>query len=191
MGVFAIEILLHQERRNPLKMFSGEPSQAGGLKEFGEAHRRGAGDYLIDPWNVCDLLGLVLAGSGFIARVIAGDSPWGQSFYALSAPLLFFRILFFAQVLPSQGPMIEVCVYTKVVDSSFWVAFVDFVTFGFPVVRKHLEHAVQSLVAFCICASARRKCSRCGTFGGEMFRASAWCGQVCKGSCCKLFHSSC
>lgn len=96
-----------------METFCVEPFQAAGVKEFGEAQRRGVGDYFMDPWNVCDLLGLVSGAWGLIARIADVDSPWGRSFYALSAPLLFFRILFFAQILPSQGPMIEVCMSTK------------------------------------------------------------------------------
>lgn len=103
----------HVSRLVFMETFCVEPFQAGGGKEFGEAQRRGIGDYFMDPWNVCDLLGLVLGAWGLIARIADVDSPWGRSFYALSAPLLFFRIPFFAQILPSQGPMIEVCMPTK------------------------------------------------------------------------------
>lgn len=63
--------------------------------------------YIKDPWNVLDLLGLVFLLVGLIIRAIDWTSEWGPAFYALSVPMLVSRVLFFAQVLPFQGPMIQ------------------------------------------------------------------------------------
>ncbi|CAM9687792.1 unnamed protein product [Ectocarpus sp. 8 AP-2014] len=70
--------------------------------------RRGLTDYLADGWNCLDVLGLAVTLSGFVFRWADPSSPWGRSLYALGAPLLVSRILFFAQVLPFQGPMVQV-----------------------------------------------------------------------------------
>ena len=69
---------------------------------------RNVGEYREDAWNVLDVLGLLVSLGGFCVRCFVDHtSPWGRSLYALSAPLLVSRILFFAQVLPFQGPMIQ------------------------------------------------------------------------------------
>lgn len=69
--------------------------------------RRGARGYLEDQWNVLDVLALAFLSIGLLIRGVDSTSAWGPAFYALSAPLLVSRVLFFAQVLPFQGPMIQ------------------------------------------------------------------------------------
>lgn len=64
--------------------------------------------YLRDPWNVLDVVALLLLAGGLVTRAVKNDEVWGQYLYALSAPALFSRILFFGQILPAQGPMIQV-----------------------------------------------------------------------------------
>ena len=66
--------------------------------------------YFEDRWHIFDVLGLVLLSAGSIARRVDSSSHWGQAFYALSAPLMISRILFFAQIFRFQGPMINVSV---------------------------------------------------------------------------------
>lgn len=73
--------------------------------------RKDVGEYTEDAWNVLDGLGLLVSLSGLCVRFFVKTSPWGRSLYALSAPLLFSRILFFAQVLPFQGPMVQASLY--------------------------------------------------------------------------------
>lgn len=68
---------------------------------------RGYHDYIRDHWNVLDVLSIILSSSGFIVRCVDQDEAWGRYLYALSAPLVFTRILFFAQILPDQGPMVQ------------------------------------------------------------------------------------
>lgn len=65
-------------------------------------------EYFEDRWNILDVLSLAALLGGFIARSVNSASPWGQALYALSAPLVFSRFLFFAQILQFQGPMIQV-----------------------------------------------------------------------------------
>lgn len=72
--------------------------------------RRGFEEYMEDGWNCLGVLGYVVSLGGFIVRWADRTSPWGRGLYALSAPLLFSRTLFFAQVLPYQGPMVQVSV---------------------------------------------------------------------------------
>lgn len=69
--------------------------------------------YLEDRWNILDVLGLAVLLAGFVIRSTDSTSPWGQALYALSAPLVFSRVLFFAQILHFQGPMIQVNVTTR------------------------------------------------------------------------------
>lgn len=64
--------------------------------------------YVADHWNILDLLGLGLVTGGMVVRCADGDDPWGRALYALSAPLVFSRLLFFAQMLRFHGPMIQV-----------------------------------------------------------------------------------
>ncbi|CAN0396724.1 unnamed protein product, partial [Ectocarpus sp. 12 AP-2014] len=64
--------------------------------------------YFKDQWNVLDALALVCLLIGLVIRAVDWTSPWGPAFYALSAPLIVGRVLFFAQVLRFQGPMIKV-----------------------------------------------------------------------------------
>lgn len=84
------------------------PWQAGVFEELRELWND-ADAYLRNRWNVLDVLGLVLSGSGFAVRSIDNEEPWGRALYALAAPFLFSRILFFGQILHFQGPMIQVC----------------------------------------------------------------------------------
>ncbi|CAM9290091.1 unnamed protein product [Scytosiphon promiscuus] len=66
-------------------------------------------EYMRDQWNVLDVASLSLFAIGVIFRAFEGvDDTSSRACYALSAPLAFARILYFAQVLPSQGPMIQV-----------------------------------------------------------------------------------
>ncbi|CAM9468357.1 unnamed protein product, partial [Hapterophycus canaliculatus] len=66
-------------------------------------------EYMRDQWNVLDVVSLILFVIGVVFRAFGGvDDTSSRACYALSAPLAFARILYFAQVLPSQGPMIQV-----------------------------------------------------------------------------------
>ena len=66
--------------------------------------------YFKDKWNVLDALALLFLFIGMVIRWYDSASPWGPALYALSAPLIVSRVLFFAQILPFQGPMIEASV---------------------------------------------------------------------------------
>lgn len=90
----------------PLQLNSFAIRKAGALRELREM----ANDteaYFEDDWNIMDVLGLVVLLAGFVFRSSDSTSPWGRALYALSAPLVFSRALFFAQVLQFQGPMIQ------------------------------------------------------------------------------------
>ena len=65
--------------------------------------------YVQDKWNVLDVASLCLMFMGLCYRAFGdADSNASISLYALSTPLAFSRVLFYAQLLPSQGPMIQV-----------------------------------------------------------------------------------
>lgn len=53
-------------------------------------------------------MALQLSLLAFVVRAVDSDSPWGRGIYALSSPLIYWRLLYFAQVLPSQGTTIQV-----------------------------------------------------------------------------------
>ena len=63
--------------------------------------------YFKDQWNVLDALGILCLFVGMVFRWDDSSSPWGPAFYALSAPLVVSRVLFFAQILHFQGPMVQ------------------------------------------------------------------------------------
>ena len=75
--------------------------------------RRDIHMYLQNQWNYLDILGFVMLLGGFCVRILDSESPWGRSLYALSAPPIFSRVLFFAQMLKFQGPMIQVGVFIE------------------------------------------------------------------------------
>ena len=70
--------------------------------------------YFRDQWNVLDALGILCVLVGVVIRWVDSTSPWGPAFYALSAPLVVSRVLFFAQILQFQGPMIQVSAQNRI-----------------------------------------------------------------------------
>ena len=84
---------------------------------------RGGGVYLQDRWNVLDVLSLVILGAGFFYRLADSGGPWGRALYALSAPLVFSRLLFYAQFLPFQGSMVEVSVNFRQMPVMFYIFY--------------------------------------------------------------------
>ncbi|CBJ29682.1 Ankyrin Repeat Transient Receptor Potential Channel [Ectocarpus siliculosus] len=105
---FSTVVLFHED--GPLT--PGEAAFAfyilAGIITEGQEMRRDFGLYAADHWNILDLLGLGLVTGGLIVRCADGDNSWGRALYALSAPLIFSRLLFFAQMLRFHGPMIQV-----------------------------------------------------------------------------------
>eukprot|EP00752_Nemacystus_decipiens_P008850 g7897.t2 len=81
---------------------------AGGILREWREMKRNIRRYFRDQWNVLDALGILCLLIGMVIRWDDWTSPWGPAFYALSAPLVVSRVLFFAQILPFQGPMIQV-----------------------------------------------------------------------------------
>lgn len=91
------------------KCFAECYRQSGVYRE-GRELWRGVPRYFQDQWNILDALGLLCLLVGLIIRWVNCGSPWGPAFFALSAPFLVSRVLFFAQILPFQGPMIQASV---------------------------------------------------------------------------------
>lgn len=60
-----------------------------------------------DRWNFFYLLALATLAADFVVRCTDSASACGRSLHAVSAPLVFTHILFFAQILRFQGPMIQ------------------------------------------------------------------------------------
>lgn len=69
--------------------------------------RRYFGACMEDRWNILDTVGLATLVGGVMVRIVDSASMWGRVLYALSAPLMFSRILFFAQFFRFQSPMIR------------------------------------------------------------------------------------
>ncbi|CAM9399535.1 unnamed protein product [Ectocarpus sp. 12 AP-2014] len=80
---------------------------AGAYRE-GREMKRGIRAYFKDQWNVLDALGMLFLFVGLVIRWDDWTSTWGPAFYALSAPLVVARVLFFAQILQFHGPMVQV-----------------------------------------------------------------------------------
>lgn len=81
---------------------------------------RSVARYVRDPWNVLDVLGLGFLFIGLVFRLTDWASPLGPAFYALSAPLLVSRVLFFAQIVPFLGPMIQASWYGTSAINNGW-----------------------------------------------------------------------
>ncbi|CAM9524132.1 unnamed protein product, partial [Ectocarpus sp. 12 AP-2014] len=79
----------------------------GGVYQEGREMARNLGRYCEDQWNALDLLSLLFLTIGLVGRVVDWKSQLGPAFYALGAPLLVSRALFFVQIHPLQGPMIQ------------------------------------------------------------------------------------
>lgn len=77
------------------------------MKEVMEL-RKSMDHYMMDNWHKLGLFALQICIVAFIVRVVDPKSSWGPGLYALAAPLLFWRILYFAQVFSFQGAMIQV-----------------------------------------------------------------------------------
>lgn len=77
------------------------------MAEFAEL-RRDVEEYVVDRWNLLDVVALNICLVGFIIRVVDNENAWGRGLYSAGAPLMFWRLLFFAQILPFQGVMIQV-----------------------------------------------------------------------------------
>lgn len=85
----------------------------GGMYQEGREMARNLGRYCEDQWNALDLLSLLFLSIGLVGRVLDWKSQLGPAFYALGAPLLVSRALFFVQIHPLQGPMIQASGETK------------------------------------------------------------------------------
>lgn len=59
-------------------------------------------------WDTLDVVSLGLIAGGLVVRSTDGANLWGRALYAMSAPILFARLLFFAQFLRVCGPTIQV-----------------------------------------------------------------------------------
>ncbi|CAB1104558.1 unnamed protein product [Ectocarpus sp. CCAP 1310/34] len=79
----------------------------GGVFQEGREMARNFGRYCEDQWNALDLLSLLFLTVGLVGRVVDWKSQLGPAFYALAAPLLVSRALFFVQIHPLQGPIIQ------------------------------------------------------------------------------------
>ncbi|CAM9739915.1 unnamed protein product [Ectocarpus sp. 4 AP-2014] len=77
------------------------------MLEVAEMWKNLAG-YLLDRWKAPHFLALVVALAAFLARAIDSDSSWGRGLYAVGSPLMYWRLLYYAQVIPSQGSTIQV-----------------------------------------------------------------------------------
>ncbi|CAM9396391.1 unnamed protein product [Ectocarpus sp. 13 AM-2016] len=115
---------------------------SGGFREAREMSKD-IDRYFKDQWNVLDVLGLLCLSIGLVVRGVDWTSPWGTAFYALSAPLFVSRVLFFAQVLPFQGPMIKVIFRMTTTLLKFGFVMVV-VMIGFAMALQVLYHDVDS-----------------------------------------------
>eukprot|EP00752_Nemacystus_decipiens_P011600 g10301.t1 len=86
--------------------------------------------FIADHWNPIDFLGVGLVASGVVVRLADRTSPWGQTLYALSVPLLFSRVLFFAQILRFQGPIIQV-IFSMISELAKFGIIIVIIMFGF------------------------------------------------------------
>ncbi|CAM9165014.1 unnamed protein product [Ectocarpus fasciculatus] len=65
--------------------------------------RAGFVEFWRDKWNWLESLSLLLLAGGLTIRILNSDVHQGRALFALSAPLVFSRVLFFGQFLKRQG----------------------------------------------------------------------------------------
>ncbi|CAN0108570.1 unnamed protein product, partial [Hapterophycus canaliculatus] len=65
-------------------------------------------EYFQNKWNWLECLSLSLLAGGLFIRIVDSDVHQGRALFALSAPLVFSRVLFYGQVLKRQGVVIQV-----------------------------------------------------------------------------------
>ncbi|CAM9696418.1 unnamed protein product [Hapterophycus canaliculatus] len=105
--------------------------------------------YAADHWNILDILGLGLVTGGFLVRCADGENPWGRALYALSAPLVFSRLLFFAQMLRFHGPMIQV-VFSMTAELVKFGVVIIVVMLGFAMSFHALFYEVDTFGKTCL-----------------------------------------
>lgn len=69
--------------------------------------RAGFVEFWRDKWNWLESLSLLLLAGGLTIRILNSDVHQGRALFALSAPLVFSRVLFFGQFLKRQGLVIQ------------------------------------------------------------------------------------
>lgn len=69
--------------------------------------RAGFVEFWRDKWNWLESLYLLTLAGGLTIRILNSDVHQGRALFALSAPLVFSRVLFFGQFLKRQGLVIQ------------------------------------------------------------------------------------
>ncbi|CAM9861414.1 unnamed protein product [Sphacelaria rigidula] len=108
LAVFSVAVLFHRNGAVTTGELVFVAYIVAAAYAEGREMERDMNAYSQDVWNSVDLTALFILVGGILVRVFDSSSPWGRGLYAISAPLLFSRILFFAQMLRFQGPMIQV-----------------------------------------------------------------------------------
>lgn len=65
-------------------------------------------EWVKDEWNWLQSISLVLLASALYYRIADRNGSSGRALFALSAPLVFSRVLFYGQVLRRQGLVVQV-----------------------------------------------------------------------------------
>ena len=65
-------------------------------------------EWVKNEWNWLQSVSLVLLAAALLRRIGYGDGWMGRALFALSAPLVFSRVLFYGQVLRRQGLVVQV-----------------------------------------------------------------------------------
>eukprot|EP00752_Nemacystus_decipiens_P006624 g5955.t1 len=67
-------------------------------------------EYTRNKWNWLECVSLALMAGGLFVRVVDSDVHVGRGLFALSAPLVFSRVLFFGQIWRRQGLVIQMMI---------------------------------------------------------------------------------
>lgn len=81
--------------------------QAEIVSEAGQMHANFY-EYVQDEWNWLESISLVLLAGALFYRIRNSDGFTGRALFAISAPLVSSRVLFFGQVLRRQGLVVQV-----------------------------------------------------------------------------------
>lgn len=93
---------------NPFLVHSPSPPKAAIASETALIHGRDSREYFLDRWKIPQVLALQMSLAGFVVRALYPGSTWGRGLYAVASPLMYWRLLYYAQILPSQGTTIQV-----------------------------------------------------------------------------------
>ncbi|CAN0005184.1 unnamed protein product [Scytosiphon promiscuus] len=131
LALFTKGVLLHDEGSLTVpEMFFAVYFLAAIASETALIRMRDTREYFLDRWKIPQILALQMSLSAFVVRAANPRSAWGKGLYAVASPLMYWRILYYAQILPSQGTTIQV-LYSMASELGQFLVVMAVVLLGF------------------------------------------------------------